>query len=522
MTVFHSKVELHVPPPGDVTLAQFMLDGLVDHPHRAKRPRDTPWFIDEETGKEVFEAEVITRTDAFARAMYEVWKIVALYTQNHIDYVIATWAAHRLGAIAALISPVLTTDELIYQLEIARPCLLIAHISNLATALEAARATGLAHDHVIVFDAHKLKAQLPSGTRPFEEVIQIGLGASRYPEYRLKKGEAKTKIAVLCYSSGTTGKPKAVAISHYNMMCIIVQTATTWRVNEEYAPVEDTRVRPGDRCAAGGSLCMIGAAPLTAELTSQLLEVLPHIQLGQGYGTCKRLDATWPLSQKVGTFGSSGQLVAGTTVKIVKPDGSLAGVGEPGELWVKGAQVVLGYYGNPEAYVRVFPAIEGCLFLGTRETFREDGWLRTGDEGFMSENGELFVTDRIKELIKVRGHQVAPAELEGHLLAHPAVADAGVVGVPDDYSGEVPLAFVVLHPSQAAISADPEKARVMRETVYEHVAQAKSRHKWLAGGVEFVDAIPKSASGKILRRVLRERARVMPRTTRVMEMKVKL
>ncbi|KAH9833458.1 phenylacetyl-CoA ligase [Rhodofomes roseus] len=574
MALFHSKISLHVPPPDDISLPQFMLDGAA-HPNRPRRPEGTPWLIDEETGKEVSEAEVISRTDAFARAMHAIWGIgnndvVALYIPNHIDYPISIWGAHRLGAIAAMTSPALTVPELIYQLEIARPRLLLAHIDNLANALEAADKIGLPHDHVIVFDAHKAEARgrLPDGVRSVEEVIQSGVGIPKYPECRLKKGEAKTKIAVLCYSSGTTGKPKAVAVSHYNLVCNILQNAATWRLNEDYAPTEEIRFVPGDRCAAvlplyhiyglsanlhitlfGGMsviiiqkynhenllrsieryrithlflvppqvvvfckhpstrkhdlshvrCCMVAAAPLTAELTSQLLEIMPQVHLGQAYGMTETTSAvsTWPISQKVGTPGSSGHLIAGTTAKVVKPDGTLARVGEPGELWVKGGQVTLGYYRNPAA---------------TREAFTEDGWIRTGDEVVIHENGDLFVTDRIKELIKVRGHQVAPAELEGHLLAHPAVADAGVVGVPDDFSGETPFAFIVLHPSsQASVSVDLDAARDMRESIYQHVAKVKSREKWLGGGVEFVDTIPKNASGKILRRVLRERARTLPR-----------
>ncbi|KZT65405.1 acetyl-CoA synthetase-like protein [Daedalea quercina L-15889] len=581
MPLFHSKVELHVLPPDDVTLAQFILDhSEVAHPHRAERPRDAPWLIDEETRRGLFEAEVsIRQYNTLARALHAHWGIgnndvVALYAPNHVIYPIAIWAAHRLGAIVAMTNPSMTAPELAYQLKIARPRLLMAHIDNLPNALEGARMIGLSRSRIIVFDAHKSSGRLSDEVRSIEEVVESGLTRKKYPECRLKKGEAKTKIAVLCYSSGTTGKPKAVAVSHYNLICNIVQIATTLRVNENYAPVEEIRFRPGDRCAAVLPLyhiyglvanlhftlfagmtvviiqkynhenllrsierlrithlflvppqvvilckhpstrkydlsrirfCMIAAAPLTAELTLQVLELMPHIHLGQAYGLTETTAGVsiWPLSQKVGTPGSGGQLIAGTTVKIVKPDGSLAGVDEPGELWVKGGQVALGYYRNPKV---------------TRETFTEDGWHRTGDEVIIRRNGDLFVTDRIKELIKVRGHQVAPAELEGHLLAHPAVVDAGVIGVPDEFEGEVPLAFVVLHHSaRANIAADPEKMRAMRESVYHHVAQARSREKWLTGGVEFVEAIPKNASGKILRRVLRERAKTISRRVKAVE-----
>ena len=172
--------------------------------------------------------------------------------------------------------------------------------------------------------------------------------------------------------------------------------------------------------------------------------------------------------------------------------------------------MALGYYNNIEA---------------TKETF-QDGWMRTGDEVIVkkSPNGmeHVFIVDRIKELIKVKvnrfdscsldrrglmsrfkGLQVAPAELEAHLLTHPSVADTAVVPVPDDAAGEVPKAFVV---KSSSVGLE-ENDRMVKREIQKHVEQHKARHKWLKGGVEFVDVIPKSPSGKILRRVLRDKDR---------------
>jgi len=124
----------------------------------------------------------------------------------------------------------------------------------------------------------------------------------------------------------------------------------------------------------------------------------------------------------------------------------------------------------------------------------------------LNEKCELFVLDRVKELLKVRAFQVAPAELEGHLLRHPDVADACVVGIPDEYSGELPFAYVVLSANAAkrAASADAEK---IKARIIKHVADNKSKYKHLQGGVEFIDVIPRNPSGKLLRRILRDRAR---------------
>ncbi|KAL0581455.1 hypothetical protein V5O48_000609 [Marasmius crinis-equi] len=237
--------------------------------------------------------------------------------------------------------------------------------------------------------------------------------------------------------------------------------------------------------------CIVAAAPLSATLTSGLLKLFPNAHLGQGYGmteTCGTV-SMFPLSQRVGTLGSGGQLLPGTVAKVVKEDGSIAGVGEVGELFVKGGQIALGYYRNEKA---------------NEETF-VDGWLRTGDQVLFDERGDIFIVERIKELIKVKGLQVAPAELEGHLLTHNSIADAAVIGVPDEYAGELPFAFVVLQPQvAAAVARNPMTAEEVRSSIFKHVADAKSRHKWLSGGINFTEAIPRNASGKILRRLLRE------------------
>ncbi|KMU82633.1 4-coumarate-CoA ligase 1 [Coccidioides immitis H538.4] len=179
-----------------------------------------------------------------------------------------------------------------------------------------------------------------------------------------------------------------------------------------------------------------------------------------------------------------GTIVANTEVKIIDPDtGAELGYNQPGEILARGPQVVMGYLNNPKA---------------TRETFDEDGWLHTGDVGKIDEEGFITITDRIKEMIKVKGIGVAPAELEDLLLGHPDVEDAAVLAVPDEYSGERPKAYVVLKPARK----DDDLVATGRKLI-KYVQEKKVRHKWLVE-VEFTEEIPKSASGKILRRVLRE------------------
>ncbi|KAF8628542.1 hypothetical protein AX15_003835 [Amanita polypyramis BW_CC] len=236
------------------------------------------------------------------------------------------------------------------------------------------------------------------------------------------------------------------------------------------------------------------AAPLTAEVNQQLYSMFPEAHIGQLYGMTELCSsaAMFPISRKRGISGSSGVLMPGISARVVKADGTLAGYDEPGELVVKTPSVARGYTNNE---------------IATKETF-VDGWVRTGDEVKIRRDGEIFVIDRLKEIMKVKGFQVAPAELEGCLLDHPDVANACVVGVPDDYKGEVPMAFVVLRSEAANRAADdPGVLGDIKRSIVKHVADNKVAYKHLDGGVEVLDTIPTLPSGKLLRRVMRERAR---------------
>jgi len=239
---------------------------------------------------------------------------------------------------------------------------------------------------------------------------------------------------------------------------------------------------------------MVGAAPVSAELTKQLVAILPTANIFQGYGLTETATAVsvGPLAQKVSTPGSVGQLMPGVSLRILKSDGTYGGFGEQGELVVKSPANALYYSNNKEA---------------TRETFI-NGWVRTGDEGYMDENCELFIVDRLKEIMKVRGFQVAPAELEGHLLDSKYVSDVCVVGVPDEYNGELPFAFIVPSSEAAKLIEKGEVAQV-KAAIAKHVSDVKVPYKHLSGGIHFVDSVPKNPSGKLLRRLLRDEAKVL-------------
>ncbi|TBU63558.1 amp dependent CoA ligase [Dichomitus squalens] len=555
--------------PDNVTIPQFILD--VHHPARPVLTKAQPWCIDELSGREVFSDELRARTFGLANALKLRWHIgdndvVCIFGPNHIDYPVAIWAVHRLGAIVSGANPAYTAEELEYQLGVTKARVLISHAGSLPVALAAAHKAGVPFDRVVVFD------EVPGAKNvTVHQLVDEGLSQPQaFIEPRLAPGEGRKKLAFLSFSSGTTGRPKAVMIPHYAVLANVIQIAHYVGANDKKRTNELQRYPPGSKVLAllpfyhiyglvvvlhfhlfvGTTLvvpqkfdfermldsiqrfrvthlCLVppmvvllckhpavkkydlssvrmlmsGAAPLSSELTNQLAALLPDCWIGQAYGMTETCTAVTfpPNDRRLGSPGSGGVLLPGCVARVVKPDGSLAGIGERGELVITGPSITLGYLNNAEA---------------TAETFL-DGWVRTGDEVYFNERKEIFVVDRIKELIKVRGFQVPPAELEGHLLGHPDVGDVCVVGVPDEYSGELPLAFVV--PSANALARIKQDRLVEQRTkdaIIKHVAEHKVNYKHLAA-VEFIDAIPKNPSGKLLRRFLRDRARKLKESGRL-------
>jgi len=223
---------------------------------------------------------------------------------------------------------------------------------------------------------------------------------------------------------------------------------------------------------------MSGAAPLDADLETACARRL-GCGFIQGYGLTEASPVTHANPDEPGKCkpGTVGQLLPNTDCRIVDAAGAELGPDEDGELLIRGPQVMRGYLNNPEA---------------TAATLDADGWLHTGDIGHVDRDGYFTIVDRLKELIKYKGFQVPPAELEAVLRSHPAVADAAVVPLVDRECGEVPKAFVVLR-------GDVSAADLMA-----FVAERVAPYKQIRA-VEVIDAIPKSPSGKILRRVLKER-----------------
>ncbi|KAG0709235.1 hypothetical protein DFH29DRAFT_1074958 [Suillus ampliporus] len=546
--------------PDNLTLAQFVLDA--EHVRKPVR-KSGAWIVDDQSGRQIGLEELRARTYGLASAMsirYNIQEddVVLIYSPNH-TYLVATWAAHRLGAAMSGANPLFTVDELVYQINSVKAAVIITHPDSLQVALSSAHAAGVSADRVILFDVEGAGA---TQRVTVQALVSQGLASPpNFMERKLAPGEGKTKVAFLNFSSGTTGRPKAVAIPHYAPIANVIQLATHHKVGEVYAA---QRFKPGDVCCAVLPLYHIyglvfnthyaffcgmtvvlttkynfleflksiirhrithlmlvppqivllckhpavknydfshvryitsGAAPLSREVMEQLVQIFPNADLGQSYGTTESCTVitTWALDKKCDLSGGAGQLLPGIIGRVEKPDGTLADFDEPGELVVKTQSLALGYANNSEA---------------TKETF-VNGWLRTGDEVKMNRKGEIVVLDRLKVARSVDSKSHLPSS-KGVFWTTPDVTDTCVVGIQDEYSGELPLAFVVLRTEVARrVEEDPHSAEEIKASIMKHVTDNKVSYKKLAGGVEFIDVVPKNPSGKLLRRVLRDKAREM-------------
>ncbi|KAJ7320879.1 amp dependent CoA ligase [Mycena albidolilacea] len=562
----HFKARVELPQiPDDMTLEEFMLD--YSHKLRPVRPAGTPWLVVDKTGRKVGLDEIRTRTrglEVGVKSQFGICEddVVLIFSKNHIDYLICVWAMHRLLARVSLCNPTFTNSELGHQVRQTKPALIIAHADVLNTAIRGAREFGLSSDRVVVLtdDDH---AKYPNQTT-VDELIAKGLSLPNAPFTRkLHPGEGRKKIALLSPSSGTTGLPKVVALSHFGLIAGVLMVSSHQMSDAKYATWEERRYRPGDISLGVVPLyhifgvlmshvplfCAItvvvvpkfvfkemlnsivkheinlltivppqavmlskdpivrqydltsvrvitcGGASLSVGLTTQLAQLFPRAYIGQAYGQTEVTGGiSMPsMSTKVGFF--CGTLLPGIIARVVKSDGALAAHNEPGELHVKSPSVAVGYWGNE---------------IATRETFM-DGWARTGDLVMFNANEEIVYIDRLKEIIKVNGLQVSPAELEGCLHDHPMVADVCVVGLPNEKTGEVPLAFVVLTSDAALLSQEMMGTEKIKQELIQHVAANKTRYKHVAR-VEFIDSIPRNPSGKMLHHVLRDKALQMGRS----------
>ncbi|MEW2510908.1 4-coumarate--CoA ligase family protein [Streptomyces sp. NPDC046870] len=453
--------------------------------------------------------------------------VLALHSPNTIAFPTAFYAATRAGAAVTTVHPLATAEEFAKQLGDSAARWIVTVSPLLETARRAAELAGGIREILVCDSApgHRSLVDLLATTAP-------------EPETGIDPAE---DIAALPYSSGTTGTPKGVMLTHR-------QIATNLAQLEPAVPAG-----PGDRILAvlpffhiygltalmnaplrkGATVVVLprfeletflaaierhritglyvappivlalakhpavsrydlsslryvisAAAPLDARLAVACAERLGLPPIGQAYGMTELSPGTHvvPLDRlREAPAGTVGRLIAGTEMRIVSLDdpGKDLGTGESGEILIRGPQVMKGYLGRPDATAALIDA---------------DGWLHTGDVGRVDAGGWLFVVDRVKELIKYKGFQVAPAELEALLLTHPEIADAAVIGAYDTDGNEVPHAFVVRRPTADGLTEND---------VLLYVAERVAPYKRVRR-ITFIDTVPRAASGKILRRQLRE------------------
>lgn len=234
-------------------------------------------------------------------------------------------------------------------------------------------------------------------------------------------------------------------------------------------------------------MVICGAAPLSIELMKDFEKRFPDCGFRHAYGSTEAGIVTGNAEDmcQYKYARSCGLLYPNTLAKVIDASGKELGPNESGEVLFRGPQRSMGYLDNEAANM---------------ESFDSDGWYHSGDLGHFDADGFFYITERIKELIKVKGHQVPPAELEDCLLGHPSVEDCAVIGMPNEYAGELPKAYVVL--ADKSRTASEEDAKASAVALFAHVQQRKAKFKWLAE-IEFVDLIPKSPPGKKLRKILR-------------------
>jgi acyl-CoA synthetase (AMP-forming)/AMP-acid ligase II len=516
----------HGPYP-DVTIPEVSLTDFVFQ--SASGIEDKAALIDGSTGRTWTYAQLadsVRRTAAgLAKKGFKKGDVFGIFSTNCPEYAIAFHAVAVLGGINTTLNPLYTADEAAHQLRDAGARFLVTVPKFVEKARAAAQHSKI--KELFVFGEAE-------GATPFASLLESD---GEVPRVEINPRE---DLVALPYSSGTTGLPKGVMLTHHNLianmcqmdgldyfhqddtlLCVLplfhiyglvvvlnmglhlgatIVTMPRFDLEQFLGLIEKYRVTLShivppvvlqlarnplvEKCDLS-SLKMIfcGAAPLGPELSRECMQRI-GCSIRQGYGMTETSPVTHssPADPARVKLGSVGPPAPNTECKLIDPaTGAELGPNQEGEVCVRGPQIMKGYLNNAAATARTIDA---------------DDWLHTGDIGYADEDGHFYIVDRVKELIKYKGFQVAPAELEAILLTHPAVADAAVIPCPDDEAGEVPKAFVVT------------KGETSAEAIMEFVDERVAPHKKIRV-VEFIEQIPKSASGKILRRVLvdKERAR---------------
>jgi len=498
--------------------------------------QDKPMYIDSVTGHSVSVKNyrrLIPRASAYLQQELGVQKgdVVGVFGINTIFTPATQLATIALGAVLSPANVMYSSKELAHQLHMTKPKVFVV-FDPLVPVVEGAQKIAKTNSKILTFSA-------------WHAILQKLVDAESAPEVQPVPLDGKKTHAYYCFSSGTSGLPKGVITTHYNIFSNAVQgdvfednLVEPWHKLGLVLPMSHifglnvgtwltlykahtTLVFPKfdledfvSKCVkyeinwiilvppiilALGKTPIIdkypkfaecvkvitnGAAPLSQETVDLVHKKAPKIDIGQGYGLTETSPIVHMGVRKDPHFDSAsiGWLVPGAEAMLVDPETGkeVTKFNERGELWTRGPMVMAGYLHNEAA---------------TKECMTEDGWFKTGDVAIVNEHQQFYIVDRIKELIKSNGHQVAPAELEALLTSNDQVLDAAVIGVyNDNKTTEMPRAYLQLAPN-----ADVK-------SVIDWFNKRVAKHKRLWGGVVVIDAVPKSPTGKILRKDLRTRA----------------
>jgi len=498
----------------------------------AERLASKPALIDGPSGRTLTYAQLAAGIGACAAGLaargFKKGDVFAIYCPNLPEYAVAFFGVSAAGGINTTVNPLYTAAELANQLNDCKARFLLT-VPPFLDKAQAAAANSHVEEIFVLGEA--------PGATPFAELLAKG---GKPPRVQFDPAE---DLVALPYSSGTTGLPKGVMLTHRNLVAnlcqcegmesmegfaeddvslavlpffhiygmVVVQmlvlaqggtlvTMPRFDMEDFLATVQKYRISLAplvppivlglakhplvDKYDLSSlRIIFCGAAPL-GEAVAKEAALRVGCKVAQGYGMTEASPVTHLSPSGLPGFkvASSGWVIPNTEVMVVDPvTQQPLGIDQPGELWIRGPQIMKGYLNQPRA---------------TAESITPEGWYRSGDIGYVDSEGFFYVVDRLKELIKYKGMQVAPAELEALVLTHPAVADAAIIPSPDEEAGEVPKAFIVLKQGQ----------QVPAEELMEFVAGKVAPHKRIRR-LEFIAQIPKSASGKILRRVLVEQER---------------